>query len=153
MVNADVILGKNVQIFHPEQVNIYGCAIGDNTKIGSFVEIKQGVTIGKNCKIQAFSFIPEGITIEDGVFIGPHVTFTNDKYPKALNTHGVLKGTDDWIIQKTVVKKGAAIGAGAVILPGITIGENATVGAGSVVTKNVPPNTTVTGNPAIIQKK
>lgn len=153
MIKKDVKLGKHVTIFHPDQVNMYGCSIGDNTKIGAFVEIKSNVTIGKNCKIQAFVFIPEGVTIEDGVFIGPHVTFTNDKYPKAINANGSLKSSDDWEVKKTLVKQGAAIGAGAVILPGITIGKNATVGAGSVVTKNVFDNTTVIGNPARKIKK
>lgn len=153
MIKHDVILGSNVQIFHPDLVNIYGCTIGDNTKIGSFVEIKETARIGKNCKIQAFAFIPEGITIQDGVFIGPHVTFTNDKYPKAVNEQGILKKSGEWVVQKTIVKKGASIGAGSVILPGIIIGEHATIGAGSVVTKNVPANATVMGNPAIIQKK
>lgn len=152
MIKDDVILGKNVQIFHPEQVNIYGCSIGDNTKIGSFVEIKETASIGKNCKIQAFAFIPEGVVIEDGVFIGPHVVFTNDTYPKAINEDGSMKKTGDWTPKKTLVKKGAAIGAGAVILPGVTIGTNATVGAGSVVTKDVPDGSTVLGNPARVQK-
>lgn len=148
MITDDVILGKNVQIFHPEQVNIYGCSIGDNTKIGSFVEIKETVRIGKNCKIQAFAFIPEGVVIEDGVFIGPHVVFTNDTYPKAVNKDGTMKKAGDWNPKKTYVKSGAAIGAGAVILPGVTIGRNATVGAGSVVTQDVPNSATVKGNPA-----
>jgi acetyltransferase-like isoleucine patch superfamily enzyme len=151
MVKPDVRLGHNVQIFHPELVNLYGCQIGDNTKIGAFVEIKQTAVIGKNCKIQAFVFIPEGITIEDGVFIGPHVTFTNDKYPKAINPDGSLKSEKDWHISKTTVRTGAAIGAGAVILPGVTIGEHATVGAGAVVTKDVPDGVTVYGNPAVIR--
>jgi UDP-2-acetamido-3-amino-2,3-dideoxy-glucuronate N-acetyltransferase len=148
MIKKDVTLGKNVQIFHPDQVNLYGCTIGDNTKIGAFVEIKEGAVIGANCKIQAFAFIPEGVTIEDDVFIGPHVSFTNDKYPKAVNSDGTLKKASDWSVRKTLVKKGAAIGAGAVILPGITIGAHATIGAGSVVTKNVPAGVTVIGNPA-----
>ncbi len=153
MITDDVILGKNVQIFHPEQVNIYGCSIGDNTKIGSFVEIKETAIIGKNCKIQAFAFIPEGVVIEDGVFIGPHVVFTNDTYPKAINEDGTMKKAGDWTPKKTHVRAAAAIGAGAVILPGVTIGRNATVGAGSVVTKDVPAHSTVIGNPARIQKK
>jgi UDP-2-acetamido-3-amino-2,3-dideoxy-glucuronate N-acetyltransferase len=148
MIKKDVKLGKHVQIFHPDQVNIYGCTIGDNTKVGSFVEIKNDVVIGKNCKIQAHAFIPEGVTIEDGVFIGPGVIFTNDKYPKAINSDGSLKKTKDWTITKTLVKTGAAIGAGAVILPGVIIGSHATVGAGSVVVKNVPNGKTVIGNPA-----
>ncbi len=153
MIKSDVVLGTNVQIYNPELVNLYGCEIGDNTKIGSFVEIKPTVIIGKNCKIQAHAFIPEGVTIEDGVFIGPHVTFTNDVYPKAVTDDGTLKSMSDWTLQKTLVKNGAAIGAGAVILPGITIGEHATVGAGSVVTKDVPAHTTVIGNPAGILSK
>lgn len=148
MIKNDVKLGKNVQIFHPDLVNLYGCSIGDNTKIGAFVEIKEHAVVGKNCKIQAFVFIPEGITIEDGVFIGPHVCFTNDKYPKAINPDGSLKDACNWQIRKTIVKQGAAIGAGAVILPGVTIGKHAIVGAGSVVTKNVPDGATVIGNPA-----
>lgn len=153
MITSDVHLGKNVQIFHPDQVNLYGCTIGENTKIGAFVEIKSGVTIGRNCKIQAFVFIPEGVTIKDGVFIGPHVTFTNDTYPKAINPDGSLKDAKDWSIKQTLVKTGAAIGAGAIILPGITIGAHATVGAGSVVTKNVADGATVIGNPARRIKK
>jgi len=149
MIKKDVKLGKNVLIFHPDQVNLYGCTIGANTKIGAFVEIKEGVIVGTNCKIQAFVFIPEGITIEDGVFIGPHVTFTNDKYPKAINPDGTLKSANDWKARKTLVKKGASIGAGAVILPGVTIGAHATIGAGSVVTKTVADGQTVVGNPAL----
>ena len=148
MIRKDVKLGRSVKIFHPTLVNLYGCTIGRGTKIGAFVEIKSGVVIGKNCKIQAFAFLPEGIILEDGVFIGPHVTFTNDKYPKAINSDGTLKKLKDWTTSKTRVKTGAAIGAGAVILPGVTIGAHATVGAGSVVTKNVPDGATVVGNPA-----
>jgi len=142
----DVKLGKNVQIYN--FVNIYGCEIGDNTKIGSFVEIRENVKIGKNCKIQAFVFIPQGITIEDDVFIGPHACFVNDKYPRAT-VNGRLKEKDkDWVAEKIVVKKGASIGANATILGGVTIGENSIVGAGSVVTKDVPPDSIVAGNPA-----
>lgn len=129
--------GKDVKIY--DQVNLYGCEVGDNTKIDSFVYIEEGVKIGSNVKIRPFTFIPEGVTIEDDVFIGPNVTFTNDRYPKS-------KG--DWKLEKTSVGRGASIGAGSVILPGLTIGENSLVGAGSVVTKDVPPNTVVAGNPA-----
>src|SRR3989344_8013518 len=120
----------NVKIFG--LVNLYGCEIGENTKIGCFVEIKKGVKIGKNCKIEPFVFIPEGVTIGDGVFIGPHVCFTNDKFPAAVNPDGTLKTEKDWKLVETRVENGASIGAGAVILPGITIGKNAMVGAGAV---------------------
>lgn len=123
-----------------DYVNIFGCKIGKNCKIAAFVEIQKGVTIGDRCAIEAFVFIPTGVTIEDEVFIGPHVCFTNDMYPKAVNP--------GWKIVPTIVKKGASIGAGSVIRCGITIGEGALVGAGSVVTKDVPPNTLVVGNPA-----
>lgn len=142
----DVKKGENV-IIH-DFVNLYGCEIGDNTKIASFVEIRRTVKIGKNCKIEPFSFIPEGVIIEDEVFIGPQVTFTNDKYPKATTESGELKKSEDWKISKIVVKGRASIGAGAVILPGVTIGENSIIGAGAVVTKDVPPNKIVIGNPA-----
>ena len=153
MIKDDVKLGKNVQIYHPDLVNLYGCEIGDNCKIGALVEIRKEVRIGKNCKIQAFVFIPEGVTIEDGVFIGPHVCFINDKYPKAINPDGSLKQAQDWETTLTLVKKGANIGANATILCGVTIGEFATVGAGAVVTKDVAPKTTVVGNPARVLKK
>jgi len=142
----DVKKGENV-IIH-DFVNLYGCEIGDNTKIASFVEIRRTVKVGKNCKIEPFTFIPEGVIIEDEVFIGPHVTFTNDKYPKATTESGELKMSKDWKISKIVVKGRASIGAGAVILPGVTIGENTLVGAGAVVTRDVPPNKIVIGNPA-----
>lgn len=150
MIGPNTIIGKNTIIFHPDQVNIYGCTIGANCRIGSFVEIKPEVTIGNNVKIQAFAFIPEGIIIEDDVFIGPHVCFINDRYPKATTAEGLPKQRHNWKVEKTIVKKGAAIGANATIMCGVTIGENATVGAGSVVTTDVPPNTTVVGNPAKI---
>lgn len=150
---TDVKLGKNVSIPHPDLVNLYGCTIGDNTKIAAFVEIQKGVTIGKNCKIEAFAFIPTGVTIEDGCFIGPHACFTNDKYPKAVNPDGTLKDSQDWKVVKTVVKKGASIGANATILCGITIGKNVLVGAGSVVTHDVADGTTVFGNPAKVSRK
>jgi acetyltransferase-like isoleucine patch superfamily enzyme len=147
-IGPDVKLGKNVKIY--DFVNLYGCEIGDNTKIGAFVEIQKGAKIGKNCKISSHTFICEGVTIEDNVFIGHHVVFINDKYPRATNEKGELKTEKDWVVIPTLVKKGASIGSGAVILCGVVIGENAIVGAGSVVTKDVPPNTIVAGNPARI---
>lgn len=148
MIADSAVIGKTTIIFHPELVNIYGCTIGEECKIGSFVEIKPNVIIGNRVKIEPFVFIPEGVTIEDGVFIGPHVTFTNDRFPAAVTKTGQLKTDTDWSVEKTLVKSGAAIGAGATIRCGITIGENAMIGAGSVVTKSVEPHTTVVGNPA-----
>jgi len=148
MIADDVLLGKDVIIYHPNLVNLYGCEIGDGSKIGAFVEIRRTAKIGANVKIQAFAFIPEGITIEDGVFIGPHVCFTNDKYPGAINVDGNMKGPDDWEIIPTVVKRGAALGANSTILCGITIGEYAMVAAGAIVTKDVPPYALVAGVPA-----
>ncbi|MBU0580436.1 MAG: N-acetyltransferase [Candidatus Margulisbacteria bacterium] len=142
----NVKLGKNVCFF--SFVNLYGCEIGDETKIGAFVEIQSDVKIGKNCKISSHSFICSGVTIEEGVFIGHHVCFTNDKYPQASNQDGSLKKEGDWKLLRTLVKRRASIGSGSVILPGIVIGENAVVGAGAVVTKDVPANTTVVGVPA-----
>lgn len=146
MITSDVKLGKNVKIYG--FVNLYGCEIGDSTKIGAFVEIQKGVRIGKNCKISSHSFICEGVTIEDGVFIGHHVVFINDKYPRATNEHGELQTEADWVVRPTLVKRGASIGSGAVIMCDLTIGENAIIGAGSVVTKDVPDNAAVAGNPA-----
>jgi len=148
MISKDAHIDPSTTIFHPELVNIYGCTIGKDCKIGSFVEIKPQVTIGNKVKIEPFVFIPEGVTIEDEVFVGPRVCFTNDRYPKATTESGKLKDASDWNVERTHVKKGASIGAGAVILCGVTIGENAMVGAGSVVTKNVPANSKVAGNPA-----
>ncbi|MBS3101592.1 N-acetyltransferase [Candidatus Woesearchaeota archaeon] len=143
---SNVKLGKNVMIYN--FVNIYGCEIGDNTKVGSFVEIRDRVKIGKNCKIQAFAFLPQGVILEDEVFIGPHACFVNDKVPRAT-TGGKLKEIGkDWKPLTTIVKKGASIGANATILGGITIGENSIVGAGAVVIKDVPKNCIVVGNPA-----
>jgi acetyltransferase-like isoleucine patch superfamily enzyme len=153
MIKEDVVLGKNVKIFNPDLVNLYGCKLGDNVTVGAFVEIRKGVKIGNNVKIQAFVFIPEGMTIEDDVFIGPHVCFTNDKYPRSTTEQGKLSTEEDWQHEKTLVKKGASIGANATILCGITVGEKAIVGCGSVVTKDVPPNVIVAGNPARVLRK
>ncbi len=146
----DVKLGKDVKIFG--FVNLFGCEIGDNTKVGCFVEIKKGAKIGRNCKIEPFVFIPEGIRIGNGVFIGPRVCFTNDKYPAAVNPDGTLKSECDWKCLETVVEDNVSIGAGAVILPGIRIGEKSLIGAGAVVTKDVPPNSKIVGNPARVVK-
>jgi acetyltransferase-like isoleucine patch superfamily enzyme len=147
-IAPDVKLGENVKIF--AFVNLYGCSIGDNTKIGTFVEIQKGAAIGRNCKISSHTFICEGVTIEDEVFIGHGVTFINDLYPRATTAGGGLQTEDDWKVIPTVVKQGASIGSGATILAGVTIGEQAIVGAGSVVTRDVPPRTVVAGNPARI---
>ncbi|MBI2675141.1 MAG: N-acetyltransferase [Candidatus Aenigmarchaeota archaeon] len=146
-----VKLGENVKLF--SFVNLFGCEIGDSTKIGCFVEIKKGVRVGKNCKIEPFAFIPEGVTIGDGVFIGPHVCFTNDKYPAAVNPDGSPKSASDWSLKETVVEDNVSIGAGSVILPGLRIGKAAVIGAGSVVTKDVAPGATVVGNPAREMRK
>lgn len=150
-VAADVILGRNVQLFN--FVNLYGCEIGDDTKIGTFVEIQKGAKVGNRCKISSHSFICEGVTIEDEVFIGHGVIFTNDRFPKATSANGGLQTEADWTCVPTLVKRGASIGSGATLLCGITVGENALVGAGSVVTRDVPANTTVVGNPARIKEE
>jgi UDP-2-acetamido-3-amino-2,3-dideoxy-glucuronate N-acetyltransferase len=142
----EVLTGKNIQIFGT--VNLYECTINDDSKIGSFVEIQKGVIIGKKCKISSHSFICEGVTIEDGVFIGHGVMFTNDRHPRATNDDGSAQTSENWSLLPTLVKRGASIGSNATILPGITIGEKAVVGAGAVVTKDVPEGTTVVGNPA-----
>jgi acetyltransferase-like isoleucine patch superfamily enzyme len=147
----DVRLGKNVKL--AKFINLYGCTIGDNTKIGTFVEIQKNATVGKNCKISSHTFICEGVIIEDNVFVGHSVTFINDTYPRATTQDGKLQTEADWVVESTVVKKGASIGSGCTILANITIGENAILGAGSVITKNVPPDTIVTGNPAKILRK
>jgi UDP-2-acetamido-3-amino-2,3-dideoxy-glucuronate N-acetyltransferase len=150
-IAPDVKLGRDVRIHG--FVNLYGCEIGDETKIGTFVEIQKGAKIGDRCKISSHTFICEGVTIESNVFIGHGVTFINDRYPRATNSAGQPQTEEDWICQCTVVKRGASIGSGTTLLGGITIGENAIVGAGSVVTKDVPANTTVAGNPAKVLRK
>jgi len=149
-IAADVKLGRNVRIY--SFTNLYGCEIGDDVKIGTFVEIQKGVKIGNRCKISSHTFICEGVTLEEGVFIGHNVVFTNDRHPRATNEAGQLQSEADWVCVPTVVKRGASIGSGAILLCGITIGENAMVGAGSVVTKDVPADSTVAGNPARIIK-
>lgn len=145
-VAPDVKLGRHVKL--SKFVNLYGCEVGDETKIGAFVEIQKNSIVGRRCKISSHTFICEGVTIEDNVFIGHGVTFINDSYPRATNASGGLKTEADWRVERTVVKKGASIGSGATILPNTSVGENAIVGAGSVVTKDVPPNSIVAGNPA-----
>ena len=145
-IAPDVQLGKRVALHG--FVNLYGCEIGDDTRIGCFVEIQRGAKVGARCKISSHSFICEGVTLEDEVFVGHGVMFTNDRYPKAAGTDGTPLESGDWQLLPTLVKKGASIGSGATILGGITIGENAMIGAGSVVTRNVPPGQTFAGNPA-----
>jgi acetyltransferase-like isoleucine patch superfamily enzyme len=145
-IAPDVKLGKNVKM--SKFINMYGCEVGDDTKIGAFVEIQKNAIIGKSCKISSHTFICEGVTIEDDVFIGHSVTFINDSYPRATSADGRLQTEEDWKVEKTVVKKGASIGSGSTILSNVVIGEKAIVGAGSVVTKDVPANTIVAGNPA-----
>jgi UDP-2-acetamido-3-amino-2,3-dideoxy-glucuronate N-acetyltransferase len=147
-IAKDVQLGREVRIFHPDLVNLYGCSIGDETKIGTFVEVQAGAKIGARCKISSHSFICEGVSIEDEVFIGHGVMFTNDKYPRATMADGRLQGPADWSVEQTQVGKGASIGSNATILCGITIGAGAIVGAGAVVTRDVPARTIVAGVPA-----
>jgi acetyltransferase-like isoleucine patch superfamily enzyme len=142
----DVKLGRDVKL--SKFINMYGCEVGDETKIGAFVEIQKNATVGKRCKISSHTFICEGVTIEDNVFIGHGVTFTNDSYPRATTAGGGLQTEADWKVERTVIKKGASVGSGTTILSKVTIGENAIVGAGSVVTKDVPANGIVAGNPA-----
>ncbi len=146
-IAEDVALGKNVKL--SKFINLYGCSIGDNTKIGAFVEIQKNAKVGRNCKISSHTFICEGVAIEDGVFIGHGVAFINDTYPRATS-QGRLQTEDDWAVEPTRVKQGASVGSGATILANVTIGENSIVGAGSVVTRDVPPNVIVAGNPAKI---
>ena len=150
-IAPDVKLGENVRIF--DFTNLYGCEIGDNSKVGTFVEIQKGAVIGRNCKISSHTFICEGVTIEDDVFVGHNVTFINDTYPRATSADGGLQTEADWTCVPTRIKRGASIGSSATLLCGITVGENAIVGAGSVVTKDVPPDTVVAGNPARILRK
>src|SRR5256714_4172105 len=145
-VSPDVRLGKNVKL--SKFINLYGCEVGDSTKIGAFVEIQKNAKVGKNCKISSHTFICEGVTVEDGVFIGHSVTFINDSYPRAVTTDGELQTEKDWVVERTLVRKGASIGSGSTILSSVEIWENAIVGAGSVVTKDVPANAIVAGNPA-----
>jgi acetyltransferase-like isoleucine patch superfamily enzyme len=146
LIAEDVVLGENVSI--RGFVNLYGCEIGNDSRIGTFVEIQKGVRVGSRCKISSHTFICEGVTIESEVFIGHGVTFINDRYPRATNANGELKTECDWKCQRTTVKRGASIGSGATVLGGVVVGEGSVVGAGSVVTKDVPPYTTVVGNPA-----
>ena len=150
-ISEDVRLGKDVRL--SKFINLYGCAIGDNTKIGAFVEVQKNAAIGRNCKISSHTFICEGVTIEDDVFIGHGVTFVNDTYPRATAADGKLQTEADWKVEPTLVKKGASIGSGATILANVTIGEKAIVGAGSVVTKDVPPGAIVAGNPARVKRQ
>lgn len=150
LIAPDVVLGQDVSIFH--FVNLYGCTIGDSTKIGSFVEIQKGVRVGRNCKVSSHTFICEGVTVEDEVFIGHGVQFINDKYPRATRDDGTLQTEADWTVERTTVGRGASIGTGATILGGVNIGERAIIGAGSVVTRDVPAGAIVAGNPARIIK-
>jgi acetyltransferase-like isoleucine patch superfamily enzyme len=145
-IAPDVKLGKDVKL--SKFINLYGCEVGDNTKIGAFVEIQKNARIGNNCKISSHSFICEGVNIEDGVFIGHSVTFINDSYPRAVTSDGELQTEQDWVVERTLVRKGASIGSGSTILSNVEIGARAIVGAGSVVTKDVPANAIVAGNPA-----
>lgn len=145
-ISADVELGRDVKL--SKFINLYGCQIGDETKIGAFVEIQKNAKVGKRCKISSHTFICEGVNIEDGVFVGHGVTFINDSYPRATNLDGELQTEADWKVETTLVKKGASIGSGSTILSRVVIGENAIIGAGAVVTKDVPANSIVAGNPA-----
>jgi acetyltransferase-like isoleucine patch superfamily enzyme len=149
-IAPDVKLGAGVKL--SKFINLYGCEVGDNTKIGAFVEIQKNAAVGKNCKVSSHTFICKGVTIEDNVFIGHGVTFINDSYPRATTVEGQLQTESDWKVERTVVKKGASIGSGSTILSNVTIGENAIVGAGSVVTKDVPANAIVAGNPARLKR-
>lgn len=147
-IGPNVKLGQSVKL--SKFINLYGCEIGDETKIGAFVEIQKNASIGRRCKISSHTFICEGVTIEDNVFVGHGVTFVNDTYPRATAADGGLQTEKDWKVERTIIKKGASIGSGATVLANLVIGEGAIIGAGSVVTRDVPPNTIVAGNPAKI---
>ena len=147
-VADSVVLGRNVRIYHPAQVNLYGCSVGDETRIGSFVEIQKNASVGARCKISSHTFICEGVIIEDEVFIGHGVMFTNDRYPRATNPDGSPQSEADWSVEPTRVKRAASIGSNATIISGVTIGEGALVGAGAVVTNDVPDHAIVLGVPA-----
>lgn len=147
-ISDNVTLGRNVKIFHPTLVNLYGCAIGDDSKIGAFVEIQKGAVVGARCKISSHTFVCEGVTIEDEVFIGHGVMFTNDRYPRAANADGSLQTDADWKVEPTRVKRGASIGSNATVICGVTIGEGAVIGAGAVVTRDVADHAIVAGVPA-----
>jgi acetyltransferase-like isoleucine patch superfamily enzyme len=149
-IAPDVKLGRDVKL--SKFINLYGCEIGDETKVGAFVEVQKNARIGKHCKVSSHTFVCEGVDIEDNVFIGHNVAFINDTYPRATAGGGRLQTEADWKVEKTLVKKGASIGSGSTILANVTIGENAIVGAGSVVTRNVPPNAIVFGNPARVHR-
>ena len=146
LIAPDVILGNGVRLYG--FTNLYGCEIGDDSKIGTFVEVQKGAKIGRRCKVSSHTFICEGVIIEDDVFIGHNVTFINDHFPRATNGNGVLQTEQDWVCLRTLVKNGASIGSAATLLGGVTVGECAMIGAGSVVTKDVPPYAAVAGNPA-----
>ncbi|MBZ5688627.1 MAG: N-acetyltransferase [Acidobacteriia bacterium] len=150
-ISPDVKLGKDVRL--SKFINLYGCEVGDETKIGAFVEIQKNATVGKRCKISSHTFICEGVTIEDNVFVGHSVAFINDAYPRSTTPGGQLQTEADWKVEKTLVKKGASIGSGSTILSKVTIGENAIVGAGSVVTRDIPPNSIAYGNPARVHRQ
>lgn len=149
-VESSAVLADGVVIYHPELVNLYGCRIGDGTRIGSFVEVQKNATIGARCKISSHTFVCEGVTVEDEVFVGHGVMFVNDIYPRAANEDGTLKGDRDWELCRTLVRRGAAIGSNATVLPNLTIGEYSLIGAGAVVRQDVPAYAIVTGVPARI---
>jgi acetyltransferase-like isoleucine patch superfamily enzyme len=145
-ISEDVQLGLGVTL--SKFINLYGCVVGDGTKIGAFVEIQKNANVGKNCKISSHTFICEGVVIEDNVFVGHGVTFINDTYPRAVSSEGRLQTEADWTVERTIIKRGASLGSGCTVLSNVCVGENAIVGAGSVVTKDIPPNSIVAGNPA-----